>query len=84
MQTEYDENMLDKWNLPNGNHIVKLKKNGELEGDNDLKNALPSHLGAFISSKIERNMNNLIREINGISNNNFYYGDTGSVYIEKK
>ena len=26
METEYDENVLDFWKLPNGNYIVKLKK----------------------------------------------------------
>ena len=26
METEYDENVLDYWRLPNGNYIVKLKK----------------------------------------------------------
>ena len=26
METEYDENVLDYWKLPNGNYIVKLKK----------------------------------------------------------
>ena len=29
-------------------------------------------------------MNNFIREINGFYNNNIYYGDTDSLYIEKK
>ena len=29
-------------------------------------------------------MNNFIREINGFHNNSIYYGDTDSVYIEKK
>ena len=26
MQTEYDENVLDYWRLPNGSYIVKFKK----------------------------------------------------------
>ena len=26
MKTEYDENVLEYWKLPNGNYIVKLKK----------------------------------------------------------
>ena len=26
MQTEYDENVLDYWKLPNGNYFVKLKR----------------------------------------------------------
>ena len=50
METEYDENVLDYWRLPNGNYIVKLKKDDGLEEDNDVKNTLPSHLGAFILS----------------------------------
>ena len=84
METEYDENVLDYWKLPNGNHIVKFKKDNGLESDNDVKNTLPSHLGAFILSNSKRIMNNFIREINGFYNNSIYYGDTDSVYIEKK
>ena len=84
METEYDENVLDYWKLPNGKHIVKLKKDDGLEGDNDVKNTLPSHLGAFILSNSKRIMNNFIREINGFYNNSIYYGDTDSLYIEKK
>ena len=84
METEYDENVLDYWKLPNGNLIVKLKKDDGLEGDNDVKNTLPSHLGAFILSNSKRIMNNFIREINGFYNNSIYYGDTDSLYIEKK
>ena len=76
--------MLDYWKLPNGNYIVKLKKDGVLEGDNDVKNTLPSQLGAFILSNSKRIMNKFIREINGFYNNNIYYGDTDSLYIEKK
>ena len=33
METEYDENVLDYWKLPNGNYIVKLKKDDGLEGE---------------------------------------------------
>ena len=83
METEYDENVLDYWKLPNGNYIVKLKKDDGLEEDNDIKNTLPSHLGAFILSNSKRIMNNFIREINGFYNNSIYYGDTDSLYIEK-
>ena len=84
METEYDENVLDYWKLPNGIYIVKLKKDDGLEGDNDVENTLPSHLGAFILSNSKRIMNNFIREINGFYNNSIYYGDTDSLYIEKK
>ena len=50
IETEYDENVLDYCKLPNGNYIVKLKKDDGLDGDNDVKTTLPSHLGAFILS----------------------------------
>ena len=84
METEYDENVLDYWKLPNGNYIVKLKKDDGLEGDNDVKNTLPSHLGAFILSNSKRIMNNFVREINAFHNNAIFYTDTDSLYIEKK
>ena len=44
MQTDYDENMLEYWRLTNGNYVVKFKKYGELDGDNDVLNTLPSPL----------------------------------------
>ena len=84
METEYDENKLDYWKLPNGNYCVKLKTGDGLESDNNVKNTLPSHLGAFILSNSIRIMNNFIRELNGFYNNNIYYTDTDSLYIEKK
>ena len=49
-----------------------------------MKNTLPSQLGAFVLSNSKRFMNNFIRELNGFYNNNFYYRDTDSLYIEKK
>ena len=84
METEYDENVLDYWKLPNGSYIVKLNNDDGSEGDNDVKNTLPSHLGAFIFSKSKRITNNFIREINGFYNNSIYYGDTDSLNTEKK
>ena len=84
MKTEFDENVLDYWKLPNGNYIVKMKEDDGLDDDCDLKNTLPAVLGAFILSNSKRIMNNFIREINGFYNNSIYYGDTDSLYIEKK
>ena len=84
METEYDDNVLDYWKLPNGKYIVKLKKDDSLDGDSDVKNTLPSQLGAFILSDSKRIMNKFIREINGFYNNSIYYGDTDSLYIENK
>ena len=54
-----------------------------LDDDCDNKKTLRAHLGAFILRKSKRIMNNFIREINGFYNNNIYYGDTDSLYIEK-
>ena len=41
-------------------------------------------LGAFILANSRRIMNKFIREINGFYNNNIYYTDTDSLYIEKE
>ena len=85
MKTEFDENVLDYWKLPNGNYIVKMKKDdGSDDDDCDIKNTLPAALGAFILSNTKRIMNNFIREINGFYNNSIYYTDCDSLYIGKK
>ena len=84
MKTEFDENVLDYWKLPNGNYIVKMKRDDGLDDDYDIKKTLPAVLGAFILSNSKRIMNNFIREINGFYNNNIYYTYCDSLYIEKK
>ena len=84
MKTEFDENVLDYWKLPNGIYIVKMKKDDGLDDDCDIKNTLPAVLGAFILANSRRIMNNFIRKINGFYENNVYYTDTDSLYIEKK
>ena len=84
MKTEFDENVLEYWKLTNGNYIVKMKKDDGLDEDCDIKITLPAVLGAFILRNSKRIMNNFIREINGFYNNSIYYGDTDSLYIEKK
>ena len=84
MKTEFDENVLDYWKLPNGIYFGKMKKDDGLDDDCDIKKTLPAVLGAFILSNSKRIMNNFIREINGFYNNNIYYTDTDSLYIEKK
>ena len=81
---QYDDIVLVYWRLQNSIYIVKLKKNDGLDGDNDVKNTLPSHLGAFVLSNTKRNMTTFIREINGFYINSIYYGDTDSLYVEKK
>ena len=80
MQTEYDDNVLDYWKMPNGNYLAKFWKNDGLNGNNDLKNTLPSQLGAFILS----NSKWILKKLSGSCNNSIYYGDTDSLYIHKK
>ena len=72
MKTEFVENVLDYWKLPNGNYIVNMKKDDGLDDDCDNKNTLPAHLGAFILTNSKGIMSNFIREINGLYNNSFY------------
>ena len=84
MKTEFDGNVLDYWKLPNGNYIVKMKKDDGLDDDCDIKNTLPAVFGAFILSNTKRIMNRFIREINGFYNINIYYTDCEPLYIEKK
>ena len=46
---------------------------------------MPSQLGAFILSNSKRIMNNFVKVvIDGFKTNKVYYGDTDSIYIEKK
>ena len=84
MKTEYDDNVSEYWIIPNGNCIVKSRKDDGLDGDNDVKNTLPSHLEAFILGNSKRIMIDFIREINGFFINAVYYGDTDCLYLEKK
>ena len=84
MKRDFDENILDYWRLPNGNYFVKMKKNDGLDDDSDIKMTLPAVLGAFILITSKRNMNNVFSEINGFFKSSIYYGDTDSLYLEKK
>ena len=76
MQTVYVETVLDYWRLPNGNYIEKLKNDDGLDGDNDVKNTLPSPLGVLKLSNSRRIVMSFVREINGFYNNSIYSGDT--------
>ena len=84
MRKEYDYFVSDYWKIPMGNFIVKFKKDDGLDGDNDVKNTLPCHMGAFISRNSKRNANCYIRQISGFYNISIYYGHTDRLYIEKK
>ena len=84
MKTQFDEFVLVYWKLPNGNYIVKLKKDDVLDGDCDIKNTLRAVSGDFFLSNSERVMNTFIKEINGFYKNNIDYTDTDRLYIVKK
>ena len=75
--------MMKYWKLPNGNYIVKIIKDDGFDGNNDIKNTMPSHLGAFILSNNKRNLNNYTREFNGHYNHAVHYGDTDSIFVKK-
>ena len=84
MKLEFDENVLDYWKLPNGNYIVKMKKDDGLDDDCDIKNTPSAVWGAFVLGDSRRIMKKFIRKINGFYKNNIYYTDTDSLYVEKK
>ena len=84
MQTENKDNALDYWKLSNGNSSAKMEKDDRLDGDSDIKKTLPSHLGALILKNIKWFMNNSFREMNSSYKNIILYGDTNSMYIERK
>ena len=68
MKTEFDENVLDYWRLPNGSHFVEMEKDDQLDKDCDTENTLTAVPGAYILSISKRNMNNFIREKNEFYN----------------
>ena len=64
MKTEIDDNVLDYWRfwrLPNGNYIVKMKKDDGLDKDCDIENTLPAVLGAFMFGNSRRIMKKFLR-----------------------
>ena len=84
MKIEYDENVLETWNLPNENYIVNIERDDGLDDDCEVKNTLPAHLGAFILSNRKKIMNNFFRKEDGFYTNNISYTDTDSLYNGKK
>ena len=47
MKKENDENVLDYWRLPDGNFLVKLKKDDVLDDDNDVENYITKSYRSF-------------------------------------
>ena len=73
----------ERFPLKNGNFIVKIKDDEGIDDYDKAKsvNTMQSHFGSFILSHSRRLMNNVIKQIDGFINNNFYYTDTDSLYI---
>ena len=84
MKTEFDENALDYWRLPNRNYFVKMKKEDGLDDDCDIKITPPAVSGALILRNSKPIMNNFTRETNEFYNKKIYYGDTDSLSIQKR
>ena len=75
---------MDSSKKPYEKYFVEIRKTEGLDDDCDIGNILPAHLGAFILSNIKRILNIFLREINDFYTISIYYGDTDSLYIEKK
>ena len=62
---KFDDIVEDWFPLKNGNLIVKLEDNEDIDDYDKAKsiNSMPSHFGSYISSHSKRLMNNVIREI---------------------
>ena len=82
--SEYDERVPDYQKINHGNYIVKMKDDEGLEDEVRKANTLPLQLAVFILSNSKRIMNNFIHAIDGFYNNDVYYTDTDSLYIENK
>ena len=67
--TEYDERVLEYQKIDYGNFIVKLKNDEGFQDEVKKVNTMPLHLGVFVISNSERNMNNFIHAIDGFYNN---------------
>ena len=81
MTTEDDERVLD-CREKYGRYIVNMKDDEGLEDEVKNVNTLPLQLAVSILSKSKRIMNNFIHAIGGFFNNDVYYTDTESLYIE--
>ena len=84
MVREYDDIVLDYWRLPNVIYFVKMKIDDGLEGHDDVKLTLPSHLGAFNLSNGKRITNDFIKEKKGFYVKIIYYTDMDSLYTAKR
>ena len=84
MMSEYDEKVLDYGKISHGTYIIKVIDHKELEVDVKKLNTMPLHLGSFVLPNSKRIINNFIDAFKGFYTNDFYYGDTDSLYIENK
>ena len=86
MKENFDDRIKEWFPLKNGNLIVKLQNDEEVDDFDKAKsvNAMPSHFGSYILSHSKRLMSNVFHEIDAFYNNVIYYTDTDSAYIHKK
>ena len=82
--SENDERVKDDSRISHGNFIVKMIDDKGLEEEVKGLNTMPLYMGAFVLSNNKRIMNSFIHAIDGFYTNDVYYGDTDSIYIEKK
>ena len=84
MMSENDERVKYYWRISHGKYIVKMIDHAGLEDEVKKFNTVPFRLGDFVLPNSKRIIKNFIHAINGCFENDVYYTDTDSSYIEKK
>ena len=72
MKTEYDENVLVHWKVPNDSFFVKMKNDEKLDDYCDNKNIFSAYLRAFFLGNCKRIMINFIKKIDGFYKKNIF------------
>ena len=72
--------------MENGILIIKLEDDESVDDYDKAKSikTMPFHFGSQILSHCNRLMIEVINQMGGFYNNSTYYGDTDSMYIQKK
>ena len=86
MRENFDDGVKEWFSLKNGNSILKLEDEKGVDDYYKTKplNKKPSHFCSYILSQSKRILSEVINQIAGFCNNCIYYGNTDSMYIQKK
>ena len=86
MRENLNDRVKEWFPLRNVNLKVKSEDDKGVDAYDKAKSVktMPSHFGSGILSHSKRLMNDVIRQIGGFYDDNFYSTDTDSLYIHKK